>query len=336
MNKQRGYISVYATLFDKFILIKRGLGYVANETERILIQFDKYFFEENETNSGITKEQIEKWRSTLINDAPATIYHKHVILGQFCRFLRDMGYDCYIPKLPNYPGKYYFIPYIFSDEEMKRVFDACDNLHPFDKNKRTALFIIPSLIRLLYGTGIRIGEALSLKNKDIDFDHLCIYIRKSKNGEERLVPLSETLTEVLKQYVHYRNHVPIADISNREKPFFVSPRGTAFERKCVYDRFRSILKKAGVPYFGGHKGPRLHDLRHTFAVHSLAMMAKSGLDLYYSLPLLSTFLGHKTLDATEQYVRLTSEMYSNILKDENGVCAHIFPNPLKNIDNGND
>ena len=93
----------------------------------------------------------------------------------------------------------------------------------------------------------------------------------------------------------------------------------------VYGWFRKILVRAGIPYAGGHQGPRIHDLRHTFAVHSLAKMAESGLDLYCALPYLSTYLGHQSIRATNGYVRLTAEMYPGLLKNIDTVCLNVFP-----------
>jgi len=227
--------------------------------------------------------------------------------------------------MPVNPGKNSFVPYIFSNKEMVAIFCACDNLRLYDTHMSTIQFIIPAIIRLLYGTGLRISEALSLKNKDVDLDKRSIHIRKGKNGEERLAPLSNTLTEVLKQYLHYRDQMPLPHICDVNGFFFVSPNGTYCRSGTVYTWFRKVLAESGIPFQGDHKGPRVHDLRHTFAVHSLVKMAKSGMDLYYSLPLLSVFLGHKSLGATDHYVRLTAEIYPNILKDQKGIGTYVFP-----------
>lgn len=84
-----------------------------------------------------------------------------------------------------------------------------------------------------------------------------------------------------------------------------------------------MLRAAGIAK--NDTGPRLHDLRHTFSVHALAGMAESGIDLYCSLPILSTYLGHQSLEATNAYVRLTAEMYPGLLKDVDFICLNVFP-----------
>jgi integrase len=324
MNKFN-YGSIYAPYFKQFVALKNGLGYESLKTEWVFLEFDKFFTDNNITTLGITSKQIELWRATRINDAPSTIYTKFTILSQFCKYMCQVGYDCYIPRLPLNPLKNSFTPHIFSKREIADIFQACDNMRLYDKHMSTILFFVPTIIRLLYATGLRISEAIALKNKDVDFNRLCLYIRKSKNGEERIAPLSDSLVDVLKQYLHYRDRMPISQINNTNGYFFVCPDGTNCRQGSVYGWFRKALTISGIPHIGNHQGPRVHDLRHTFAVHSLVQMAKSGQDLYCSLPLLSQCLGHKSLDATERYVRLTSEMYPDLLKDEKGICAYVFP-----------
>lgn len=335
MNKFN-YQSIYAPFFKQFIAIKKGLGFVSLRTEWIFLELDSFFLCNEVKAIGITKQQIEEWRASRINDAPVTIYTKYSILSQFCKYMCKAGYDCYIPRLPATPPKDSFIPHIFTKKDMDDIFLACDRLQLYDKHMSTTLFMIPAIIRLLYGTGLRISEALSLKNKDVDFEKLCLYVRKSKNGEERIAPLSETLVKVLKEYLQYRNRIPVSRLNDARLSFFVSPIGSSCIQGTVYKWFRKVLASSGIPHQGDHKGPRVHDLRHTFAVHSLVKMAESGLDLYYSLPLLSTCLGHKSLQSTERYVRLTAEMYQDLLKDEKGICAYIFPKTNTIINNGND
>lgn len=163
---------------------------------------------------------------------------------------------------------------------------------------------------------------MALRNQDVNLDEGYLIVKDAKNGKERMLPLSDSLSEVCRRYVHYRSLLPFDSTANDY--FFVTPTGNRCKRERVYRRFREILWKAGIPH-SGH-GPRVHDLRHTFSVHSLAMMADSGVDLYCSLPTLSTYLGHQSLSATNGYVRLTSEMYPGLLKDVDLVCLNVFPN----------
>jgi len=330
------YGSIYAPYFKQFIVMKKGLGFVSLRIEWVFLEFDNFFLANNITTFGITKQQVEQWRATRINDALSTICIKYSILSQFCRYMCKVGYDCYIPRSPVNPPRNNFKPHIYSNLEMSDIFQACDHMRLYGRNMSSILFVIPIIIRLLYATGLRVSEALALKNKDVDFNRRCLLIRKSKNGEQRIVPMSGSLEEVLKQYLHYRDRMPILRIKDANGYFFVSPTGTNCLQGSIYTWFRKALAISGIPHIGDHQGPRVHDLRHTFAVHALVQMAKSGLDLYYSLPLISTFLGHKSLGATDHYVRLTAEMYPDLLKDERGICAYVFPKYNNLLYNGND
>jgi len=183
------------------------------------------------------------------------------------------------------------------------------------------IFILPSLVRLLYATGLRISEALSLKERDIHLEDRVLIVRDSKNGKERLIPISISLSEVLTEYLGYKKRLPIKKPESDH--FFVNLCGRCCKRDDIDEWFKKILRTVGV--LRNRQGPRLHDLRHTFSVHSLATMAEQGIDLYCSLPTLSTYLGHQSLEATDAYVRLTAEMYPGLIKDVDLICLNVFP-----------
>jgi integrase len=179
------------------------------------------------------------------------------------------------------------------------------------------MFCIPALIRMLYCTGIRIGEAIALRDGDVHLDEGYLLVRDSKNGKQRIIPISESLVYVCREYLGYRNLFPSG--ITRSGYFFIKTNG----RKCgqaVRVWFKKCLDRAGIPNFA-----RLHDLRHTFAVTSLAHMAESGIDLYASLPILSSYLGHQSIGATNHYVRLTANMYPDLINDMDTICLDVFP-----------
>jgi len=119
----------------------------------------------------------------------------------------------------------------------------------------------------------------------------------------------------------YRNSID----TSKNSFFFQTPKGGELHGRTVYHWFRKILYKAKISHGGRGNGPRIHDLRHTFSVHSMVKMSESGLDLYYSLPILSEYLGHKSLESTEKYVRLTALMYPDIVKKADKICGYVFP-----------
>jgi integrase len=186
---------------------------------------------------------------------------------------------------------------------------------------KSHLICLPALLRLLYGTGLRLGEALALTNDNVNLEENYLRVRDSKNGKERIIPISASLVSVCKEYVKYRDRLPL----KRAKTGYFFAKLNGSRCSAIHHRFKECLAKAGIPYIGRGHGPRVHDLRHTFAVTSLATMAEAGIDLYASLPILSNYLGHQSLDSTNHYVRLTANMYPRLLKDIDTVCLDVFP-----------
>jgi integrase len=336
MSRQVVYKSVFAPYFNSFLQMKEQMGFTRTGFQHMFKELDRFFLATGAAEPYITREQIIAWSGTRVNDKARTLYDKHSILRQFCQYMCHLGYECYIHRLPrqNWPP---FIPYIFSHEQMDCIFQASDKLTLPNRCLTSVLIAVPSLIRLLYSTGIRIGEALSLKNEDVNFTQKRILLKQTKNQVERLLPICPSLFEVLSQYKAYRDRMPVKGISKPAAFFFVSTVGSPVGISSVHRWFREVLAECGIPRRSDGQGPRIHDLRHTAAVHSLVKMVRDGMDMYCAMPILSVFLGHKSLKGTETYVRLTSEMYPEILRMESAITSFVFPsNPYIQIDHGND
>jgi integrase len=182
------------------------------------------------------------------------------------------------------------------------------------------LMILPALIRMLAGTGIRIGEAINLRCKDVNLEQNYLVLKGCKNGKDRIVPISDLLADVCVQYRKYRELLP-----RHSDYFFVKLNGCACSGKSLSYWWKIILKEAGIKHRGDLVGPRIHDLRHSFCVKSMSHLSKEGKDLYYILPVLSTYIGHQSLAATDGYVRMTSEMYPDLLNKTDSICSYIYP-----------
>ncbi|HYX09924.1 MAG TPA: tyrosine-type recombinase/integrase [Bacteroidales bacterium] len=311
----------------RFQELKNSLGYKYTYAGFALSSFDLLALEKGVIEIVVTKELADEYCIQKPNESDKTRYNRIQVLSQFARFLSDLGFKSFIPKLPQFKSSH--TPYIFSRDQMQAIFKTCDELAP-SRNHTSFIYSIPLLIRLLYGTGIRISEALQLECKDINLHDNYLVLRNSKNGKERMVPLSDSLAKECKDYWKYRDLFPSI---RKERRFFIKPNGSPMSRGPVYCWFRKILYKSNISYGGRDHGPRLHDLRHTFSVHSLVSMSESELDLYYALPLLSTYLGHQSLEATDKYVRLTAEMYPDLIKKTSNICSSVFPDIDTNTGN---
>jgi len=314
------FYSIYGPSINNFLSVKRSLGFKYKAGEYELGKLDKIAFDRDESCIGITKEFADAVCQKQPNESDKSKNNRIQVVRQFAFFLSDTGYPCYVPKLP--PFKSSHMPHIFTIDEIFRFFSACDNIKSTYRNPRTGMFFIPVLFRLLYATGIRISEAMSLSLNDVDVEKNHLKVRDSKNGKERIIPFSASMSFALKDYLKYRNQRPVLKGIDH---LFVHPAGSISTSGLPYKWFRKILFRSGISHGGRGAGPRLHDFRHTFSVHSLVVMCEKGFDLYYSLPILSTYLGHQSLTATDKYVRLTAEMYPSLIENVNKICPHIFP-----------
>ncbi len=318
----KDFKSIYGLHLSQFIEMKRVLGFKYKTGTVILAQIDRLAAEKEEVSLGITKEFAEIWGKKRSNESDFYQYTRINLLAQFSSYLCDLGIQSYIPKLPRFPQNT-FIPYIYSQKEVDTIFKASDELRPSSIHMNSCVNCIPALLRLLYSTGLRISEALALKTEDVNLEENYLRVKDCKNGKQRIIPISDSLASVCKDYVRYRDMLPLG--RTKSGYFFVKLDGGKFSHQAVRVWFRKCLYNAGIPNMGRLQGPRIHDLRHTFAVTSLATMAESGIDLYASLPILSNYLGHQSLGATNHYVRLTANMYPELIKDVNTVCLDVFP-----------
>lgn len=317
---RRQYNSIYGLHIKQFIDLKLKLGFTYRTYSVIFAQLDRFAEGSREISSGITKEFAGKWFERLPNESEFYRYARVRFLAQFSSYLCDLGIQSYIPKLPPCP-KSTFIPYIYSQAEIDAIFKACDELRLQRATMSSCLICLPALIRMLYSTGLRIGEALVIKNEDVNLEENYLCVKDGKNDKERIIPISTSLASVCKEYLCHRKRLPL----KKTEYFFVKFNGNKCDAYGIHHRFKKCLANAGIPYIGRGQGPRLHDLRHTFAVTSLANMAEAGIDLYVSLPILSNYLGHQSLDSTNHYVRLTANMYPGLLKDVDTICLNVFP-----------
>lgn len=318
------YYSIYGPFFEEYLAFKRSLGYKCDHVEYAFRKFDRFVAGEEETSIGLSKALSDRWCEKQPNESNKSWYNRIQSIRGFSSFLQSFNYPSFLPKLPKIKSTY--TPYIYSKKEIAMLLGACDQLSAQSSCYNSLVLVLPCLFRLLYGTGLRLGEALSLLCSDVNLREKYILLRDSKNGKERVVPLSDSLAEVCKDYLGCRNRFPLR---REAELLFVHPNGDKCMPRQVYRWFRKVLFKAGIPHQGKHQGPHIHHFRHTFSVHALAAMAEANLDLNYSLPILSIYLGHQSVAATNQYVRLTAEMYPSIMAGVNKAFPLIYPEIYK-------
>lgn len=198
-----------------------------------------------------------------------------------------------------------FRPHIYSTSELAALLSATSVL----KSVRNPLqpFTFRALLLILYGTGIRVGEALRLSSRDTDLHSRVLTIRDTKFFKSRLVPLGPRLTGELAAFRKRRDALPMPQLE--DSAFFASSTGRALPYQHVITLFQRVRKAASIQRDAGSSyPPRLHDLRHTAAVHRVIAWYSDGADVQRLLPQLATYLGHKDLRSTQHYLTMTPEL----------------------------
>lgn len=299
------FTSNLSELLNGYVAEQRAVGYKYIKGASLLKQLDIYLVESHLTEKRLTKEIVFHWTRKKPNETDSTRSGRISIVRGFAKYMVRLGYEAYIyPAAAVTITRYSYIPYIFTVSEIRNLFNACDN-SPVSNASPNRNIILQLLIRMLYGCGLRISEALKLKLDDVDLENGTLLVREAKLGKDRLVPMAETLTEKCREYSNM-----VHKYGSSKDYLFPSPYGGHYKEGTVYKLFRDLLWKAGIPHSG--KGPRLHDLRHTFSVHCLKRWVLNGEDLTNLLPYLSTYLGHVDLRGTQHYLRLTAELYPTI------------------------
>jgi len=294
------------TLIDQYINYRRSLGEKIKMGEVYLRLFCRTIGEDILLNK-ISKKQVSDF---LFNKDTITSgwFSKHTALLGFYHYAISRGYINYSPLPIKIPKKLpTFIPYIYSRDELHRIFKFA----LIYKIKSSWGCIDPYMVRviliLLYCTGLRLSEAISLKIEDVDLNLAIIKIYETKFYKSRLVPFGTELATVLTEYVIWRKRQ--GSPQNKESPFFINRKKQPIFINTMEYIFKRICKIADIKRMDHiDRHPRMHDLRHTFAVHRLTSWYQEDADVQILLPILSTYMGHTQLSATSIYLTMTNDL----------------------------
>ena len=322
MEDKKRFHSSMGTLMDAYMRFYTAKGCKEETLYSTLSNLDFHLVSINYDKDYINESAFHSWLDSINYLKPITRYAYRYKIANFCRYLSSIGHSSFIP-IKTKTVRCNFTPYIFSEEEIQRIFIVMDNWRDLRYHHHTCVFAMSALLRLLYSTGMRINEALNIKNQDVDFKRHTISLIMTKNKESRLSPINESMEKVLRQYISYRDKMPIKNIDAPDAYLFVNLSGGQLNSSQVLSRFRIILKTAGIPNHPTKHVPRLHDIRHTTCTHVLIKMIRSGKDPYCCLPILSKFMGHMEVSFCEYYLRLTQNMYPELIKKDVGVTSSV-------------
>ncbi len=315
--------SSLAPLMEQFVQEKRAIGYKYEVGAVALMHLDRFLADQAPEDGGLSRSTVRKWLAKDPHEHPRTQQTRFSAARQFAEFLCRHGYPAYIPDASLWAkGGTSYQPRIFTHAEVRQLLQEADRMAPSAGSPLRHL-VMPEVFRLLYGCGFRIGEVLKLRIDDVDLNQGVLTVREGKFRKDRLVPPALPLVERLRSYDAAVSAVTGARPGDAF--FFPSVHGGPYRIGTIYVAFRRLLFGCGIPHGGKGKGPRVHDLRHTFAVHAMLRWYREGADLDAKLPVLATYLGHQSLMGTERYLHLTAELFPEVAVRVNAAFGDVIP-----------
>ncbi|MFH0809102.1 MAG: tyrosine-type recombinase/integrase, partial [Pseudomonadota bacterium] len=289
-----------------YLDFRQGLGYSSFANPHAARELDHYLtFRSVASVKELDECLVANWMHSLPRQAAATKNVKLCFARGFLNYLVRVGLvqDNPARRIP-YLKQRTYTPYIYTLKELQQILEEAR------KNQRRYPhclkgWTMETLVFLLYACGLRLGEALNLRIQDVDFEEGTLALWKTKFHKERLVPFSPAVKRRLRSYLARRNK--FYPPAGPEAPFFCHAGGK-YNMTLIQTCFRRLLVRCGLAKPKGRGAPRLHDLRHAMAVHRLYKWYQEGHDILNKLPLLSTYLGHVSIEKTQVYLTITQAL----------------------------
>lgn len=312
--------STLAPLMAQFIREKVACGYRYGEAASALRRFDAFLCNRGLDRCELPRSLSWQWLAKQPHESPNTQQCRISVVRQFAMYMCRLGYRADVPdRALGAKRTTIFSPRILTHAEIEQLFDAVDRLRPDAMAAPLHHLIMPEIFRLLYGCGLRVNEVLQLRVADVDLGHGVLTVRGAKFAKDRLVPPALPLVQRLAKYA--------AELGPRpaDAYFFPSAQDGHWSTQGVYGLFRKLLHRCGISHGGRGRGPRIHDLRHTYAVHTLLRWYREGANLEAKLPVLATYLGHESLEGTQEYLHLTAELLPEVVVRANAAFGDVIP-----------
>ncbi|MCA9086394.1 MAG: tyrosine-type recombinase/integrase [Planctomycetaceae bacterium] len=294
-------MSDFNEILQEYLAYRTGLGFRLRKHSATLPGFIEFL--EARRQKRITTDSIVTWARQPKGCHPNWWAERFSMARQFAIYCKARLPQTEIPPI----GLVAFqrhrpAPYIYSELELAQLLSAAKNLSGGTTLRST---MYAAFFGLLTVTGLRVGEALLLNNADVDLNSGLLTIVRAKFNKPRLVPLHPSTVTALREYANVRDQ---AVSTNPESAFFVFETGNRVSYSAAYATFHELLRQIDIRKKGQRQGPRLHDLRHTFAVHTLTRWYRSGENVRRLMPTLSTYLGHTGVQCTYWYLSASPEL----------------------------
>lgn len=313
--------SCLAKPMETFIELRRLSGTDYYSQALMLGYFDRFLVEANLREPRLTRALTDRYEESLAPLAPRTRGNRASVVRQFCKYLARTDPLSYVPEsLRSVSSRSAYQPYIYNRVEVQALLRAASELPPSGALRPHTY---RTLVGLLYSTGLRIGEAMALNIEDFFPAEHRLYVAEGKFRKARWVALSESTCRALRQYLDRRlRKTPCTP----EAPLLLNQRRQRLCYPTVHATFRSLLEQCGMLH-RQRPGPRIHDMRHTFAVERLLGWYRDGIDVNARLPGLATHMGHVNVSSTRVYLRPTAELLGEVRdRFRNHYLQHIITN----------
>ena len=294
--------SGFSNELEKFVQYRKASGsWNQYGSRQNLEYFDRYCADNFDASIAPTQDMVDNWCKKRDTETCGSCYMRTLPARQFIDYLASRGLtDVRTPAAPK-ADKNKYIPHAFTDEELARFFNACDNIIPYKNRPASVLRKIqcPAFFRLLYSSGIRTTEARYLKKADVDLKHGVLDIQQSKGYDQHYVALHETMTRLL---VSYDNAAEL--LQPGRVWFFQSLKGGCYSRDWVNDNFKNLWKISN----GDACGIVPYDLRHHYAIENISSWEDDSFTFSERLHYLSKSMGHRWIKSTLYYYSIVPRL----------------------------
>lgn len=323
MSASPPFTSSLADQLQAYVALKRALGRKLVNAERVLRHLDRFLARQFPAVADLSVPVLEAWMAESPSLKPQSRAVRLRVVRQFCLYRRRTSPEAFVPdpvrdwalwpvRVPRR------VPFIYSTDQIRALLQAALEIPATSRNPHRPRTVFTILL-LLYTAGLRISEALRLQIRDVDLETGTLRIRETKFFKTRLVPIAPDVLAEVGRYIETLQ-LPTTD-TTRERTLFVSGRGSPYAPGSMSTVGSQLLRRIGIKPASGRCGPRLHDLRHTFAVHRITRWYEEGADVQSRLPLLATYMGHKDIAATQYYATVTVDILEHAGRRFERLCA---------------
>ena len=304
MNERTQFRSGYGATMARYLAVKETLGRQYTTERAVFTRLDGFLAARH---ADLDAETFAHWCTSLGALTSGVRRARMRIVRNLCVYRRRDEPSCFVPDLALFPPRHHTVqPHIFTADEIDRLLRVVETVRVTRRSPLRRDILRLALV-LFYTTGLRRGELLRLTAGDYDPTEGTLLIRESKFHKSRIVPLSPDGASSVDAYLRDRrtHRGPFS----KDTPLLGSPYcdGKPFSAVGLREGISQLLRTAGIHTAAG-RTPRLHDFRHTFAVHALLRWYQTGADVQAKLPILATFMGHASILSTQYYLRVLDQL----------------------------